>query len=150
MKGCDCGLFAFNRPFASVAMRTVSSLCTFSHQCFPFVSLFAEPPDFLLGTKSYVGRGQLAVFKRMPLFGQPGEDGGQIIVALLDSSVGAVGTASVIVRTAVHCCLPLVPSFALPPHPYMETRGDIKGSEVAIFGGVPLAGEIGLSVARSL
>lgn len=108
----------------------------------PLVTAGAMPPDFFAAAGEYVVGSEGAVFGGMPLFGDGRIARGQIVEAGKHSFVGAVGTATVALGAAGDDSLILMAFVADPPDFLVAGGGDVVWGEGAVFGWVPLAGDV--------
>lgn len=104
----------------------------------PFVTLAAPPPDFFVASRPHVPRGKTVVFAGMPLGGQVGAEGGQVIFTGDHDLPGADGAAGPQQGTGLDLRLPLVASLASPPDLFVAARGDQIWGKTAVFGRMPL------------
>ena len=89
-------------------------------------------------------RGEAAILCWVPLAGEIGVMGGEVVIAGEDVAVGADGTACT-ADTGFDLSAPFVAVGAKPPHELVAAGKDVGRGECAVFGWVPLAGELGVS-----
>ena len=106
------------------------------------MALGALPPDLSPAPGDHVPGGEGGVFGGVPLFGQVGVEGGQVVVPRAHLPAGAVGAAGP-GGPGFHDGAPLMALGALPPHPAAAAPQDLVRGEAAVFGGVPLPGHVG-------
>ena len=100
--------------------------------------LFTSPPHFTSGARWKLLRGKAAVFGGMPLAGQIGVEGGQIRLPRKGNSPGANRAAGSTTCSGIHCCLPVMTFFTLPPDFAIAAIGNLLRSQWQIARGVPL------------
>ena len=110
----------------------------------PFVTFVADPPDFSMRAGQDVMGGECSVLCWVPLAGKVWVMGGEVIIAGEDVAVGADGTACT-ADTRFDLGAPFVAAGAKPPHKLVAAGKDVGRGECAVFGWVPLAGELGVS-----
>jgi len=108
----------------------------------PLVPLFAAPPHSYLAARGYPVGGEVTVLRRVPLRGDAGQRGDEVVVPGEQIESGTDGAAGVLGCTGVHRRLPLVPLYAATPHLRVRTREYLGGGEVAVAGGMPLRGDV--------
>lgn len=108
------------------------------------MAFLTAPPHFAAGAGHHVGRSESAIFCRVPLRGKVRIKTCKVVIPSLHLFVAADGTASA-VDTGFHLCPPLVPMAAAPPSHAMAARQHLIRCERAVFGGVPFAGQIGIT-----
>jgi hypothetical protein len=96
---------------------------------FPFVSSFALPPDFRLGSGNNSFWGNVTVFVRMPFHRDHGKPRCQIVV-IANFPVRTVG-ASMTINTSDHRCLPFMSFLAFPPELSVTSRSGLTTSDLA-------------------
>ena len=107
------------------------------------VPLIAAPPDFAIAGGSDVVRRQRSVFRRMPLASDVGILAGQVIFAG-DDLFACADWATAAAAAAGDGCLIGV-AFGTDPPDFAPTAGDNVGwGEGAVFGWMPLSGELGI------
>ena len=105
--------------------------------------LVAAPPDFAIAGGSDVLGRQRSVFRRMPLAGDFGILAGQVIFAG-DDLFACADWATAAAAAAGDGCLIGV-AFGTDPPDFAPTAGDNVGwGEGAVFGWMPLSGELGI------
>ena len=101
------------------------------------------PPHFSARAWSNHIRAQVPVQNGMPLGGQLGEFGGQVVKARQHLPARAVRAAAFAHGTGCHSCLVRMSPFALPPHLAVGAGCDLLWGQRSIFSGVPLSGQLG-------
>ena len=109
--------------------------------CAPFVAFVADPPDFAPGAGDDIGWGEVAVFGWVPLASELGIVGGEVVFSAQECAVAANWAAGA-GNTAFDLGAPLVAMLTLPPDETVAAGEHVGRSEVAIFGWVPLAGDV--------
>lgn len=112
------------------------------HHGLPDVSLRADPPDLPAGAGGDHGWGQRAVEGGVPLGGDLGHTGCQIVEAGQHLFAGAIRAAAALARPAGDPALVLVTEGTDPPDLPIGIGGDLLGRQAAILGGVPLGGNL--------
>ena len=107
------------------------------------VAFVADPPDFFVTGGSDLLWGEAAVFGWMPFFGDGRILAGEVVDARNDLFAGADWAAAA-VDTGGDGCAPFVAFVADPPDFAPGAGDDIGWGEVAVFGWVPLASELGI------
>lgn len=110
----------------------------------PFVTFVADPPDFSMRAGQDVMRGEAAILCWVPLAGEIGGMGGEVVIAGEDVAVGADGTACT-ADTGFDLSAPFVAVGAKPPHELVAAGKDVGRGEGPVLCRVPLAGELGIS-----
>lgn len=126
------------------AERAAAALCAGAgiDDGLPLVTTGAAPPDFFAAAGEYVVRSKSTVLGWVPLFGDGGITRRQIVEAGEHFFIGAVGTAAVALGTAGNDGLILMAFVADPPDFLVAGGGDVVWGEGAVFGWVPLAGDV--------
>ena len=109
--------------------------------CAPFMTFVANPPDFAPGAGDDVARREVAIFGWVPLAGELGIVGGEVVFSAQECAVAANWAAGA-GHSAFDLGAPHVSMLTLPPDETVATGEHVGRSEVAIFGWVPLAGDI--------
>ena len=109
--------------------------------CAPFVAFVAGPPDFAPGAGDDIGWGEVAVFGWVPLASELWVVGGEVVDAAQKCAIAADWAAGA-GDAAFDLGAPLVAMGTLPPNEAMAAREHVGRSEVAVFCGMPLAGDI--------
>ena len=105
--------------------------------------LVAAPPDFAIAGGSDVVRRQRSVFRRMPLAGDVWILAGEVVFAG-DDLFACADWATAAAAAAGDGCLIGV-AFGTDPPDFAPTAGDNVGwGEGAVFGWMPLSGELGI------
>lgn len=112
------------------------------HYGLPGVSFRADPPDLPIGAGGDHGWGQRAVEGGVPLGGDLGHTGCQIVEAGQHLFAGAIRAAAALARPAGNPTLVLVAEGTDPPDLPIGIGGDLLGRQAAILGGVPLGGNL--------
>ena len=107
------------------------------------VAFVADPPDFFVAGGSDLLWGEAAVFGWVPFFGDGRILAGEIVDARNDLFAGADWAAAAI-DTGGDGCAPFVAFVADPPDFAPGAGDDVGWGEVAVFGWVPLASELGI------
>ena len=107
------------------------------------VSFVADPPDFFVAGGGDLLWGEAAVFGWVPFFGDGRILTGEVVDARNDLFAGADWAAAA-VDTGGDGCAPFVAFVADPPDFAPGAGDDIGWGEVAVFGWVPLASELGI------
>lgn len=108
-----------------------------------FVAFVADPPDFFVAGGSDSLWGEAAVFGWVPFFGDGRILAGEVVDARNDLFAGADWAAAA-VDSGGDGCAPFVAFVAGPPDFAPGAGDDIGWGEVAVFGWVPLASELGI------
>lgn len=108
-----------------------------------FMAFVADPPDFFVAGGGDVLWGEAAVFLWVPFFGDGRILAGEVVDARNDLFAGA-DWATAAVDTGGDGCAPFVAFVADPPDFAPGAGDDIGWGEVAVFGWVPLASELGI------
>ena len=112
------------------------------HDGLPLMAFLAYPPCHVVTAQRYVRRGHAVVFRGVPLCGQIGPLGGQVVLSRPGPFSRAVGTAAP--RCAgVDRRLPFVALFAFPPHAPLAAVGDPLRRQRSVFRRVPLPKQLG-------
>ena len=109
--------------------------------CAPFMAFVANPPDFAPGAGDDVARREVAIFGWMPLAGELGIVGGEVVFSAQECAVAADWTAGT-GHSAFDLGTPHVSMLTLPPDETVAAGEHVGRGEVAIFGGMPLAGDV--------
>ena len=107
------------------------------------VAFVADPPDFFVAGGGDLLWSEAAVFGWVPFFGDGRILAGEVVDARNDLFAGADWAAAA-VDTGGDGCAPFVAFVADPPDFAPSTGDDIGWGEVAVFGWVPLASELGI------
>ena len=107
------------------------------------VAFVADPPDFFVAGGGDLLWGEAAVFGWVPFFGNGRILAGEVVDARNDLFAGADWAAAA-VDTGGDGCAPFVAFVADPPDFAPGAGDDIGGGEVAVFGWMPLASELGI------
>lgn len=107
------------------------------------VAFVADPPDFFVAGRGDLLWGEAAVFGWVPFFGDGRILAGEVVDARNDLFAGADWAAAA-VDTGGDGCAPFVAFVADPPDLAPSAGDDIGRGEVAVFGWVPLASELGI------
>ena len=107
----------------------------------PDVALRALPPDFFVAACGHLLRGQGAVERRVPLGGQSGGAGRQIVEPRQDLSARAIGAATAPGGPGGHGGGVVVTQLAAPPDLPVGVGGDLAGGQGSVLGGMPLGGQ---------
>ena len=108
----------------------------------PDVSLRADPPDLPMGAGADHGRRQGAVEGGVPLGGDLGHARCQVVEARQHLLAGAIRAAAALARPAGDPALVLVAEGTDPPDLPVGIGGDLPWRQGAVFGGVPLGGNL--------
>ena len=103
-----------------------------------------DPPHGLVTAGNHIGRSESSVLRWVPLAGNVWIEAGEVIIAGEDVAIGADGTACT-VDTGFDLGAPFMAVGAKPPHKLVAAGKDVGRGECAVFGWVPLAGELGVS-----
>ncbi len=109
--------------------------------CAPFMAFVADPPDFAPGAGDDIARREVAIFGWVPLAGELGIVGGEIVFSAQECAITA-NWATGAGHSAFDLGAPLVAMLTLPPDETVATGEHVGRGEVAIFCGMPLAGDI--------
>ena len=107
----------------------------------PYMALGALPPDLPAAAGHHVLGPQVPILGGVPLGGQVGVLGGQIVVPGADLPAGAVGAARPR-RPGLDPGIPHMAVGTLPPHPAVAAPENLVRGEVPVLGGVPLLGQV--------
>ena len=107
------------------------------------VAFVADPPDFFVAGGGDLLWGEAAVFGWVPFFGDGRILAGEVVDARNDLFAGADWAAAA-VDSGGDGCAPFVAFVADPPDFAPGAGDDIGWGEVAVFGWVPLASELGI------
>ena len=107
------------------------------------VAFVADPPDFFVTGGGDLLWGEAAVFGWVPFFGDGRILAGEVVDARNDLFAGADWAAAA-VDSGGDGCAPFVAFVAGPPDFAPGAGDDIGWGEVAVFGWVPLASELGI------
>ena len=107
------------------------------------MAFVADPPDFFVAGGGDLLWGEAAVFGWVPFFGDGRILAGEVVDARNDLFAGADWAAAA-VDTGGDGCAPFVAFVADPPDFAPGAGDDIGWGEVAVFGWVPLASELGI------
>ena len=110
----------------------------------PGVTIFALPPNFAPAAREDLIRSEGRVFGWVPFGGYARIFCGEIVEAWEHLGIGAVWAAAVALGAAGDGGLILVAFVADPPDFAPGAGDDISWGEVAVFGWVPLASELGI------
>lgn len=113
------------------------------HGGLPRMALGALPPHLPLGPGGDVAGAKGPVLLRVPLPGQLGVGGGQVVLSRLQPAPGA-HRASGALDPAVDPSLPDVAPVAAPPHFPVAAWQDLCRGQIPVFGGMPLGGQLGV------
>lgn len=147
--GCDlwifCGEIVESRQdFDVLAIwATAVTSCAAGDDGLVFVAFVADPPDFFVAGGGDLLWGEAAVFGWVPFFGDGRILAGEVVDARNDLFAGADWAAAA-VDTGGDGCAPFVAFVADPPDLAPSAGDDIGWGEVAVFGWVPLASELGI------
>ena len=111
------------------------------NNCAPFVAFVADPPDFAPGAGDDVARREVAIFGWVPLAGELRIIGSEVVFAAQECAIAANWAAGA-GDAAFDLGAPLVAMLTLPPDETVATGEHVGRSEVAVFCGMPLAGDI--------
>ena len=131
---------ARNDLFAGADWAT-AAVDTGGDGCAPFVAFVVDPPDFAPGAGDDVARREVAIFGWMPLAGELGIVGGEVVFSAQECAVAADWTAGT-GHSAFDLGTPHVSMLTLPPDETVAAGEHVGRGEVAIFGGMPLAGDV--------
>ena len=109
--------------------------------CTPFMAFITNPPDFAPGAGDDVARREVAIFGWVPLAGELGIVGGEVVDAAQKCAIAANWAAGA-GHSAFDLGAPLVAMLTLPPNEAVAAGEHVGRSEVAVFCGMPLAGDI--------
>ena len=109
--------------------------------CAPFMAFVADPPDFAPGAGDDVARREVAIFGWVPLAGELGIIGSEVVFAAQECAITA-NWATGAGHSAFDLGAPLVAMLTLPLDETVATGEHVGRSEVAVFCGMPLAGDI--------
>ena len=107
----------------------------------PLVAFIADPPDFAPAAGQDVMRGEAAILRWVPLTGELGIVGGEVVFAAQECAVAANWAAGA-GNTAFDLGAPHVSMLTLPPDETVAAGEHVGRGEIAVFGGMPLAGDI--------
>ena len=108
-----------------------------------FMAFVADPPDFFVAGGGDVLGGEAAVFLWVPLAGYVWILAGEVVLAG-DNFFACTDGAAAAVDTGFYLSAPLVAFVADPPDFAPGAGDDIGWGEVAVFGWMPLASELGI------
>ena len=111
------------------------------NNCAPFMAFITNPPDFAPGAGDDVARREVAIFGWVPLAGELGIVGGEVVFSAQECAVAANWAAGA-GNTAFDLGAPHVSMLTLPPDETVAAGEHVGRSEVAVFCGMPLAGDI--------
>ena len=111
------------------------------NNCAPFMAFVADPPDFAPGAGDDVARREVAIFGRVPLASELGIIGSEVVFAAQECAIAANWAAGA-GHSAFDLGAPLVAMLTLPPDETVAAGEHVGRSEVAVFGWVPLAGDV--------
>ena len=111
------------------------------NNCAPFMAFITNPPDFAPGAGDDVARREVAIFGWVPLAGELGIIGSEVVFAAQECAITA-NWATGAGHSAFDLGAPLVAMLTLPPDETVATGEHVGWGEVAIFCGMPLAGDI--------
>ena len=114
------------------------------NNCAPFMAFITNPPDFAPGAGDDVARREVAIFGWVPLAGELGIVGGEVVDAAQKCAIAADWAAGA-GDAAFDLGAPFVAVGAKPPHKLVAAGKDVGRGECAVFGWVTLAGELGVS-----
>lgn len=106
-----------------------------------FMAFVADPPDFFVAGGGDVLWGEAAVFLWVPLAGDERILACEVVLARDEHFAGA-DWATAAVDTGRNNCAPFVAFVADPPDFAPGAGDDVARREIAVFGWVPLAGDI--------
>ena len=109
--------------------------------CAPFMAFITNPPDFAPGAGDDIGWGEVAVFGWVPLASELGVVGGEVVFAAQECAVAANWAAGA-GHSAFDLGTPHVSMLTLPPDETVAAGEHVGRSEVAVFCGMPLAGDV--------
>ena len=109
--------------------------------CAPFMAFITNPPDFAPGAGDDVARREVTIFGWVPLAGELGIIGSEVVFAAQECAIAA-NWATGAGYSAFDLGAPLVAILTLPPDETVATGEHVGRSEVAVFCGMPLAGDI--------
>lgn len=112
--------------------------------CLVIVAFFAAPPDFFIGCRGDLCRGEGAVFFRMPLGGDGRVEGGKVVVARQHFFAGT-DRAAAAVDAAGNAGLVVVAFLTAPPHFAPGAGDDVGRGKSAVFSRVPFLRQVGIA-----
>ena len=113
------------------------------NNCAPFMAFVANPPDFAPGAGDDVARREVAIFGRVPLASELGIIGSEVVFAGVDLFACADWATAAAAAAGDGCLISV--AFGADPPDFAPTAGDNVGwSEGAVFGWMPLGGELGI------
>lgn len=116
----------------------------------PDVALGTLPPDAPLAAGTNVLRREGAVLRRMPLGGESGMGGGEVVRSGLHLAAAAHGAATVVGGAGVDSGGPGVARLTAPVHALLAAVGDGRRRERRIGGGVPLSEQVNIARADAV
>ena len=109
--------------------------------CAPFMAFITNPPDFAPGAGDDIARREVAIFGWVPLAGELGIVGGEVVFSAQECAVAANRAAGA-GHSAFDLGTPHVSMLTLPPDETVAAGEHVGRGEIAVFGGMPLAGDI--------
>lgn len=95
----------------------------------PCVAFGTAPPDQAVTARQHLTWCEIAVFLRMPFFGERRMDSGQIGFTSYGVAPRAVRTACATASASMNCRLPVVPVCAAPPNMFFAAMGHSRRCE---------------------
>jgi len=108
----------------------------------PFVPQFAAPPHLSLAARGYLIRSKIAVLRRMPLGGNVGEAGGEIVVPGEHCPPGMNRATAAPRGAVVDRHFPLVPLLAAPPHLFHAAHRHLIRPKITVLSRMPLRRDV--------
>ena len=105
------------------------------------MAFVANPPDFAPGAGDDVARCEVAIFGWVPLASELGIVCGKVVLAAQECAIAADWAAGA-GHSAFDLGAPHVSMLTLPPDETVAAGEHVGRSEVAVFGWVPLAGDV--------
>ena len=103
--------------------------------CAPFMAFITNPPDFAPGAGDDIARREVAIFGWVPLAGELGIVGGEVVFSAQECAVAANWAAGA-GHSAFDLSAPHVSMLTLPPDETVAAGEHVGRSEVAVFGGM--------------
>lgn len=146
---CDLGIFcseiveAWQHLRIGTVWAPTVALGAVGDNSLIIVAFGTAPPDFFIAGGSNLLRSERAIFRWVPFFGDGWKPTCQIVFARDDLFAGTNWTTAA-VDTSRNGCTPFVTFVADPPNFAPGAGDDIARRQLAIFGWVPLASELGI------
>ena len=147
--GCDLGIFcsevveAWQHLRIGTVWTATVALGAAGDNSLIIVAFGTAPPDFFIAGGSNLLWSERAIFRWVPLFCNGWKPTCQIVFARDDLFAGTNWTTAA-VDTSRNGCTPFVTFVADPPNFAPGAGDDIARRQLAIFGWVPLASELGI------